>query len=391
MSSSDWRYWIQISQVKGLGEVGFGKLLHHFGSPETLFTAEPEEFVEAGIAPKLSARIQACFDQQSPEVEEELRLIEQQGARLITYFDLDYPVLLKDIHSPPPFIYIKGALEPRDTLAVSIVGSRRATREGRELARQLARGLADHGLTIISGLAIGIDGSAHEGALQAEGGRTIGVLGNGLCQGPPSANRQLSEQFDGQGAVISEFPMNFPASRTTFPKRNRIISGMSLGTIVINAPKRSGALITARFAREQGREVFAAPGRPGDVVNEGCNNLLRDGAHMAASVEDIMDVLADLISRWRTKSDVRAPQPAPPPELPLLASIPKEDKPPPPPPPEPGSLEEKVLALMQTAIHVDEISRQLEIPPSTMATTLLKLEMAGCIQRLPGNRYEACG
>ncbi len=282
-----------------------------------------------------------------------------------------------------------------------MVGSRRATEEGCILARKLARGLAERGFTIVSGLAVGIDGAAHQGALAAEGGRTLAVLGNGLSLGPPAANRGLAEDVSRRGAVLSEFPMRMPASRSTFPRRNRIISGMTLGTVVVYAPEKSGALITARYAREQGREVFAMPGRPSDLLSAGCNQLIRDGAHMATCADDVINVLEDLVARWRSRAEIAVPRPKPkppeaPPPAPPPAAAPREsasapvasraEESPALPPPA-GTVEERIVALLAAPVHVDDLARSLDLSPSQLATPLLKLELARRIQRLPGGRY----
>ncbi|MBE7560044.1 DNA-protecting protein DprA [bacterium] len=372
--------------------MGIRRLLAHVGSAENVFNAGPRELAEAGVPPEVSAQIQGAVARHGESVDEELAEIARLSVRLITFLDLEYPVLLKEIHNPPPLVYARGGLEPRDTLAVAMVGSRRATEDGCLLARRLARGLAERGFTIVSGLAVGIDGACHQGALQAEGGRTLGVLGNGLALGPPAANRMLGDEVVRRGAVLSEFPMRMPASRGSFPRRNRIISGMTLGTVVIQAPEKSGALITARYAREQGREVFAVPGRPTDVLSAGCNQLIRDGAHMATSADDVINVLEDLVARWRSRSEIAVPHP-----LPKPAPEPKAVPTPPPQqvrqefslpsPPPADSLEGRILALASEPVHVDDLARTLALSPPQLAVHLLQLEMARRIQRLPGGRY----
>ena len=422
MSGHDWRYWILLSRVRGLGDVGIRTVLQHFGSPEALFNADSHEIAAAGIPPKISTQIQTLEQNDGASVERELSEIEKFGARLVTFLDIEYPVLLKEIHNPPPALYVKGTIQPRDSLALSIVGSRRAGEEGLILARRMARALADRGLTIVSGLALGVDCAAHQGALLSEGGRTLAVLGNGLCQGPPRSNQSVADEVEKHGAILSEFPMMFPASKSTFPRRNRIIAGLSLGTLVIHAPERSGALITARYAREQGREVFAAPGRPTDLLSAGCNRLIADGAHMATSSDDVMNVLEDLVSRWRSRSEVSIPR------LVEKRKTPPQAKPAPPPPRESTSgtaanlsendsggeadlpvrhpaqpnaarsatprqkqpeqtLDERIIARLDAPTQADELAREFELTPSQLAVKLLQLEMAGRIQRLPGNRF----
>jgi DNA processing protein len=271
-------HWVALTLVPGVGSVLFKRLVEAFGSPEGVLKASPRDLNRIeGIGPKVIASLRG-FDWKSA-AEKELISLEKIGARLLTWEEEEYPPNLKQIYDPPPVIYIMGEVAPQDQRAVAIVGSRYPTTYGRMAAERISFGLGKLGVTVVSGLARGVDASAHQGAL-ASGGRKIGVLGCGIDIIYPPENRDLGDRVSSQGAVISEFPLKTPPDSDHFPIRNRIISGISLGVVVVEATLRSGSLITARFALEQGREVYALPGNVDSARSEGTNRLIKQGAKL---------------------------------------------------------------------------------------------------------------
>lgn len=295
MNDSEQRLFntLRLMLVSGVGPKIRKALLTRFDTPEAVLAATEEELQSVpGVGPKLAREIRHADLTTNPE--EELELCRTSGITLLPDYDSRYPRCLSEIHDPPPLLFERGELLPRDSLGVAIVGTRHPTDYGRRQAEKLAAGLARAGLTIISGMARGIDSVAHRAALEA-GGRTIAVLGSGLLEIYPPEHKDLFNDIAAQGAVLSEMPSRMKPSAGAFPQRNRIISGLSLGTIVVEAAQRSGALITARLAMEQGRDVFAVPGRIDQVNSKGCHRLIRDGATLVESVDDILDQLGPLI------------------------------------------------------------------------------------------------
>ncbi|MDR2391952.1 MAG: DNA-processing protein DprA [Planctomycetota bacterium] len=284
---------IRLKTVPGVGNAILWRLLREFGDSDGVFGAPAGNLSRVkGMTPEKAAGIlRAAESDPRPELEKALRA----GVAVIPYDDPNYPKPLLHTFDPPVVLYVRGALTPEDQVAVGIVGTRRATPYGRDSAMEFASSLARGGYTVVSGLALGIDTFAHIGALSA-GGRTIGVLGCGFDHMYPGQNRDLALEMSRSGAVISEFPMHTRPSRETFPARNRIIAGLSLGVLVIEAPIRSGSLITARLANEIGRTVFALPGRVGEPGHEGCNRLIRDGAVIATRPDDIFTELNPSLS-----------------------------------------------------------------------------------------------
>lgn len=279
---------LRLKMASGVGNLLLWRLLGHFNGSDRLLGAKISEIAQVeGVSEAKARGILDCADfDPRPEMERALAA----GVRIIPYDDPEYPKPLLMSFDPPAVLYVFGNLTKQDQVAVGIVGTRHATRYGREQAEYIAASLARAGYTIVSGLARGIDTYAHCGALDA-GGRTVGVLGCGFKHMYPEENRDLAIEMARHGAVVSEFPMAMKPSRTTFPARNRIIAAMSLGVVVIEAPVRSGALITAKAANDIGRTVFALPGRLGDVGSEGCNRLIADGAVLVASVDNIFHEL----------------------------------------------------------------------------------------------------
>ena len=301
-----------------------------------------------------------------------MNLPDLQDIQTLNLSDPDYPEILRSIPDPPPVLSVKGKLLKEDALAVAIVGTRSASVYGLTMARQLSHDLARSGLTIVSGLAEGIDGAAHEGALEA-GGRTVAVLGHGLGTVYPSHHRGLAERLTQSGALISEFPMEMEPRRENFPKRNRVISGLSLGVIVVEAPVKSGALITAREALEQGREVFAVPGQVSSIRSQGCHRLLKDGAKL---VEDYRDVLEEIAPHLKTQLDRFRNQPLDP-----STSLPLGLSP-----------EEAVVfqAIQETGPSlVEALVQQTAFPPSKLLGLLTQLELNGLVRQIPGQGYSA--
>jgi DNA processing protein len=352
-------HWVALTLVPGVGSVLFKRLVEAFGSPEGVLKASPRDLNRIeGIGPKVIASLRG-FDWKSA-AEKELNSLEKIGARLLTWEEEEYPPNLKQIYDPPPVIYIMGEVAPQDQRAVAIVGSRYPTTYGRMAAERISFGLGKLGVTVVSGLARGVDSAAHQGAL-ASGGRTIGVLGCGIDIIYPPENRDLGDRVSSQGAVISEFPLKTPPDSDHFPIRNRIISGISLGVVVVEATLRSGSLITARFALEQGREVYALPGNVDSARSEGTNRLIKQGAKLVIRAEDIVEEI-----------------------LPHL----QKTLPPEPPKPKLTEIEEKVLSVLEReALHIDPIAAKCALPSARVSAVLLSLELAGHVKQLPGMRF----
>lgn len=278
----------------------------------------------------------------------------------MTWEDDEYPPGLKEIYDPPPVLYLLGKVVPQDRRAVAVVGSRYPTTYGKIAAERISFGLGKLGITVVSGLARGVDSSAHQGAL-ASGARTIGVLGSGIDFIYPPENRDLFHHVAGQGAVISEFPLKTPPDSDHFPIRNRLISGISLGVVVVEATLRSGSLITARFALEQGREVYALPGNVDSERSKGTNRLIKQGAKLVMTAEDIVEEI-----------------------LPHLT----QDPPPEPPRPKISSEEAKLISVLEReALHIDEIAARSGWPVAKVSAVLLSLELAGHVKQFPGMRF----
>ncbi len=343
---------LALRRLPGCGDVTCLRLLRRFGSARSALRATlADRAVEAGD-PLAWAHGQ-------------LSRASRLQATLVGFHDPRYPPLLREIHDPPPILFVRGRVELLREAGVAIVGSRRCTPYGGEVARAFARDLAGRGLAVLSGLARGIDAAAHDGALAA--GATIAVLGCGADVPYPASNRALYDRILAEGALLSEVPLGSGPAAGSFPRRNRIISGMSLGVVVAEAPERSGALITARCAAEQGREVFAVPG---EVSNRRCHGglaLLRDGACLARSADDVLEEL------WpRLPDRVREARPG----------AAEGD------PAAPGQDPDGLLRLLQTGVRrVDDLTRDSGLPPAQVAARLLELELAGRVESLPGGAW----
>ena len=328
-------------------------------------------------------------------------MIEAYGCKVLTLYDDTYPTPLKEIDTPPLVLYVRGELIPEDSLSISLVGSRNAKDYGRKVSYRLSYQLAQRGLTVVSGFAKGIDTSAHRGALEA-GGRTVAVMGNGLSFIYPAANRALVEKIEASGALISEFPIGVKPKPRNFPRRNRIISGLTLGTVVVEASNRSGALITARLAGEQGREVFAVPGEIFSELSTGTHRLINDGAKLISTVDDLFNELPQhALNRIQpsvpaSSAPSIASESSQEPSIEKnvtksVASPPLSDVQQPvqiTPPPDLTPDEKTVFeAIEAPSSHIDMIVRTTQLPIGQISSVLLMLELKGVVQQLPGKQF----
>ena len=357
---------LQLNGVPGLGPRMLQVLLASFGTPSAILNATGGALLSVhGVGAKLSAAItKSGFDRSA--IERERQRCEEMGIALVPQSSEQYSKLLLEIPDPPLLLYRKGTWDVRDAIAVAIVGSRRCSHYGRQQAERLAEGLARAGVTVVSGLARGIDTAAHIGALRGKG-RTIAVCAQGLSHMYPPENKKLADQIAESGAVITESPLDRSPSRGLFPQRNRIISGMSLGVIVVEASQKSGSLYTARHAMEQGRDVFAVPGQIDRLESEGCHNLIRDGVALIRNVDDVLESLGPLMEPiQRTESEtILVPR-----ELNLTEQ------------------ERAILNLLtQEPQIIDTIIAAASIEPSRVLATLTMLEMKRVVQRMPGNAF----
>jgi DNA processing protein len=356
-------YWLALSLIPGLGSILIKRLLDQFETPEAVFRAPMKRLLKIeGLGEKVAGQIQRGPLEKL--VVTELSLLKEVGGRIITLKDEDYPKRLKDIYDPPALLYIRGELKREDELAIAIVGSRKTSPYGRWITEKIGQDLAHHGVTVVSGMARGIDSVVHQGALQG-GGRTIAVLGCGVDVIYPSENRSLFYQIIEHGAVLSEFPMGTPPEGGHFPRRNRIISGLSIGVVIVQASSESGSLITAGYALEQGREVFAVPGNVGAEGSRGTNRLIKEGAKLVESSEDILE---EILPQWRREEETVQKAEIHVPDLP-------ED--------------ERLLynLLGETPLHIDAIIRESQLDPGKVSSLLLNLELKGLISQWPGKCF----
>ncbi|MEN8807607.1 MAG: DNA-processing protein DprA [Desulfobacterales bacterium] len=357
--------WLLLKSVPGIGNHLFKRLIDRFGSPEKAFQAAEQDFqVIEGMNQALARRIKT--HRLHPSVRQDMALAAQKGVRIVTMTDPDYPALLLQIPDPPPFLYVRGKLESQ-CKAVAVVGSRIATRYGLSMAARLSAELAACGVTVVSGMARGIDTAAHEGALQS-GGRTVAVLGSGLEKVYPAENRKLFQTIVRNGAVLSEFPMLTKPEPHNFPIRNRIISGMSYGTVIVEASKKSGSLITARLAAEQNREVFAVPGSVQSFKSIGTHTLIKQGAKLVENAQDVLEEIAGQLFEGIRPDDRHPPTKKEPPAL---------------------TTEEAIVcgALEPYPVHIDDLGRKLSMAPGKLASILLQLELNGIVEQSPGNFF----
>jgi len=356
----DLRYWVGFNLVRGIGPARLRALIDYFDNLETAWNAPRRALREAGLDRRSLQSLLTA--RQTLNLDDEMRKIECAGITLLTWNDPMYPRLLREIYNPPPLLYMKGSLSPEDDWSVAVVGTRGVSPYGRQVAQRLATGLVRNGLTVVSGLALGVDGEAHRAALAA-GGRTIAVLGGGFNHIYPSDHRHLAERIAKQGALLTEYGLDVRPEAGNFPARNRIISGLSLGTVVVEAGKQSGALITAHMAAEQGREVFAVPGNILKDTSTGCNHLIQQGAKAVLNVRDILEELN--LSGKRVVEQKTARR-----EMPV-------------------SREERQLLqkLNFDPLHVDEVSRQLNLPVAQVSSMLVLLELKGLVRQVGNMKY----
>ncbi len=358
--------WFALKSIPGIGNHIFKRLLEGFNSPEQILQASVEDLIRVdGMSNRLATAIKTHKIPDS--VKKELDLVQNKHYEIVTFSDSDYPVLLREIPDPPPFLYVRGRLDNRSS-NISVVGSRNASAYGISTTIRLCSHLASLKMTIISGMAKGIDTAAHEGALLGKG-TTIAVLGSGLEKIYPQENRKLFHQITEQGAVISEFPLLTDPEAHNFPQRNRIISGMSLGTVIVEASKNSGSLITARLAAEQGREVFAVPGSIHSFKSMGTHGLIKQGAKL---VEHAQDIIEELTARIENQTAVDWDKPnIPNQSLPVLS-------------PE----ETKVYQVLEPyPVHIDELIHKVSIDPGRLLSVLLELELKGLVHQSPGKLF----
>jgi DNA processing protein len=355
---------LTLAMISGVGPRTRQQLLERFGTAEAVLSASSSELRSVKrIGTKLCQAIVRARDE--IDAEAEIERCRAAGINIVLESDAAYPRPLRDLPDPPGVLFVRGKLEPCDSLAIGIVGSRHATHYGLQQAERLAGGLARAGLTVVSGLARGIDAAAHRAALAA-GGRTVGVLASGVLNIYPPEHKELAAQVAASGAVISESPPLTEPLAGMFPQRNRIISGLSVGVLVIEASVRSGALITARHAMEQGRDVFALPGPVTSRMSQGCHRLIRDGAKLVENVDDILEELGPLVAATPARNDDREIRhPA---ELAL------------------NELERQVLdAVPSEAATIDSVISKSQLSPPQVLATLSVLEMRRLIRRLSGN------
>ncbi|MFA5287399.1 MAG: DNA-processing protein DprA [Candidatus Omnitrophota bacterium] len=354
---------VALNMIDEIGSIRLKRLVEYLGSPEEALRASRHRLTAIyGIGERIADKI---ISLKKEVIGKELGLAKKMGLRIITIEDDDYPVNLKNIFDPPIVLYLKGKLKPEDSFAIGLVGSRRASFYGLSQAEGFSAGLAAHGFTIISGMARGIDTYSHRGALKS-GGRTIAVIGSGFNYLYPAENKKLAEEISENGAVISEFSLDTKPLPQNFPRRNRLISGMSLGVLVVEAARNSGALITADFALEQGREVFAIPGKIDSPTSFGTNELIKQGAKLTSNVFDILEEFI---------------QPAPVDKKELIndekSSVSGE--------------EERLLNLISVqAVQLEELVERTEMDIPQISAVLLKLQIQKLVKQLPGKQFVRC-
>ncbi len=360
------REYLRFHLAEGIGPITFRRMVEAFGSVDAILNHSPRNW--QGVQGVSRKRAQAILDVTDEQIEQEIEQAHQAGAQVYCWEDAQYPSGLKNIYDPPPVLYVRGKLEKQDVSAIAIVGSRRCTHYGLSQADRFGRLLATAGFTVISGGARGIDTSAHRGAVAA-GGRTLVVMGCGLGHVYPPENAEFFEEIvqSGNGAVISELPMNSPARSENFPKRNRIVSGLCLGVLVVEAANRSGALITANVAVEQGRNVFALPGQVDSPLSQGCHSLIRQGVTLVTNLDDLLEDLG-------TVGEKMTPEPE---ETDIPARL-----------PELSAEETRVVeCLAGGAMQLDDLARRAEISSGKAASLLTMLLLKGVVEQRPGNVF----
>lgn len=352
------RFWIGFNLAHGIGAARLRLLLNAFGDIETAWGASEADLLDTGLGETLVREIVKARDKL--DLDRELARIEESGFQVFTWEDTNYPERLREIDAPPPVLYAWGSISPEDRWAAAVVGTRKPTSYGRLVAEEVSAGLAASGVTVVSGLARGIDGIAHRGALEA-GGRTIAVLGSGLDRIYPPEHRKLAEEIAESGAIITDYPLGTAPEARNFPPRNRIISGMALAVVIVEAGEGSGALITGDFAASQGREVFAVPGSIFSAASRGTLSMIRAGANPLTSVGDVLEALnLEAVIRQEQASK----------ELP-------ED-----------AVERKLLEVLTSdPVHIDELHAESGLPVSQVTAALAMLELKGRVRQVGGMQF----
>ena len=358
------KYWVAFSQIPGLGAVRFRLLEKALGNMEEAWRASEAALAAAGLDRRTVSQIIQRRPQLDPDTA--MAQMNDHGVRAVTWHDPEYPSPLKETYDPPPVLFLKGRLLPQDQRAVAVVGTRRATAYGREACATLVGDLARSGVTIVSGLALGIDGVSHRVAIEA-GGRTIAVLGSGLDVIYPAEHRPLAQQVAQAGALVSEHPLGTRPMAQNFPRRNRILSGMTRGVLVVEAPEASGAMWTVHWALEESREVFAVPGSIFSPASQGVNRLLQQGAKLVLSYTDVLEEL-NLLGLGPPQAHQE--------ELPgLMPASPQGD-------------EAALLALIgHEPIHIDEVGRGVGLPMAAVSSSLAVMEIKGLVKQVGTMHY----
>ena len=354
----DPRYWVGFNIVRGIGPIRLQALLDHFGNPQKAWNAPSKQLRSTGLDRRSLANLESA--RASLDLAHELERVADAGATVLTWDSPGYPALLRQIPASPPVLYVKGELSAEDAWAVGVVGTRRVSAYGREVTRQLAGALARSGVSVVSGLARGVDGEAHRAALEA-GGRTIAVLGCGVDRVYPPEHKQLAAEIASRGAVVTDYPTGTAPEGGNFPPRNRIISGLSLGVLVTEAGRGSGALITADYAAEQGRDVFAVPGSVLARGSAGTNRLIQDGAKAVLCAEDVLEELN--LGMVAEQAEAREALPADETEAALFAHLSGEPT------------------------HVDELQRLAALPIAQVTSTLALMELKGMVRQVGAMKY----
>jgi len=361
LEASEIRDWIGLSLVPGVGPKRFLSLLNHFGSPKEVFSARLAELEKIPDIGEMTAQSIKNFNSWE-EAEKQSLKVGKDGIRFITLKSEEYPSGLKNIYDPPPYLFVKGEIIKEDSKALAIVGTRLPSPYGRLIAEKITCELAERGITIVSGFARGVDSISHHYALESKG-RTIAVFGSGLDVTYPPENKRLAERIEKNGALISEFLLGTEPEGNNFPKRNRLISGLSLGVIIIEAGIKSGALLTAQLALEQGREVFAIPGNISSKGSQGTNWLIKNGATLVTRAEDVLEELENVFSDETEKPNKEA-----------SFSLSEQ--------------EQKVYQLLSTEpAHIDLIARESQLSTPQALSLLLNLELKGAVKQLSGKNF----
>jgi DNA processing protein len=375
-NSRDIEKWLKLTHADEVGPVTFGKLLKRFGSVDAALGASVSGLMKVeGIGATTGERIAASRDKFDSCAE--LELAAKLGVWIVHMEDPRYPPALRQIYDPPPVLYVKGTLDRADNLAIGIVGCRRCSLYGQEQSSRLAHLLAAAGFTIVSGMARGIDTAAHTGALAAEG-RTLAVQGCGLSRVFPPENAKLFELISASGACISELPLRAEPLAENFPPRNRIIAGLSLGTIIVEAGLRSGALITAQAALESNREVMAVPGKVDSPLSQGPHRLIKEGAKLIETVEDVMEALGYIGDQLKDHTALTAKETADKVETPLLETAKFNLK---------GHEKTIYDALGKEPLHIDQLIADTSLPAGAVNAGVVSLRLKGLIKQLPGNLF----